>query len=142
MTASLHIPTGHPALTALWGYLAEVTTALGIGTESCVVDHDTPVSAYIALDEHLPGYPGRDVALLWDEAHGWAAAIETHSGEDLIVVRYLGGPTITPAPEQVARFVTALREDDHRVGRLDPPALRTATGLTELGAALRDRSTT
>jgi hypothetical protein len=142
VTASLHIPAGHPALTALWTYLADVTTALGIGPESCTVDHDTPVSAYVALDEHLPGYPGRDVALLWDEVHGWAAAVETHSGEDLIVVRYLGGPTVTPAPGKVARFVTALREDDHRVGRLDPPALRTATGLAGLDAALRDRSTT
>jgi hypothetical protein len=142
VTASLHIPAGHPALTALWTYLADVTTALGIGPESCTVDHDTPVSAYVALDEHLPGYPGRDVALLWDEVHGWAAAVETHSGEDLIVVRYLGGPTIAPAPGTVARFVTALREDDHHVGRLDPPALRTATGLAALDAALRDRSTT
>ncbi|WP_326958826.1 DUF6292 family protein [Amycolatopsis sp. NBC_01286] len=142
MTASLHIPTGHPALTALWGYLADVTTALGIGPESCLVDHDTPVSAYVALDEQLPGYPGRDVALLWDETRGWAAAIETHSGQDLVVVRYLGGPTITPAPEHVARFVTALQEDDHRVGRLDPPDLRTAAGLAELATALRDRSTT
>ncbi|WP_410635004.1 DUF6292 family protein [Amycolatopsis sp. cmx-4-83] len=139
MTASLHITTGHPhpALAALRGYLDEVTRALGIGLESCTVDHDTPVSAYIALDERLPGYPGRDVALLWDEVHGWSAAIETHSGEDLIVIRYLGGPTVTPAAAAVARFVTALREDDHRVGRLDPPALRAAGDLAELEALLR-----
>ena len=59
MTASLDIPTGysHPALTELRAYLAEVTTALGIGLESCTVDHDAPVSAYVALDEHLPGSP-------------------------------------------------------------------------------------
>ncbi|MGK3205723.1 DUF6292 family protein [Amycolatopsis sp. MEPSY49] len=25
----------------------------------------------------MPGYPDRDVALLWGEVHGWAAAIET-----------------------------------------------------------------
>ncbi|WP_370964378.1 DUF6292 family protein [Amycolatopsis sp. cg9] len=139
MTASLHIPTGHPhpALTALWTHLAEVTAALGIGPESCTVDHDSPVSAYVALDERLPGYPGRDVALLWDEVHGWAAAVETHSGEDLIVLRYLGGPTIVPPPGDVARFVRALHEDDHRVGRLDPPAIRAAAGLAELDAALR-----
>ncbi|WP_328616978.1 DUF6292 family protein [Amycolatopsis sp. NBC_00355] len=142
MTASLHLPTGHPALTALWAYLADVTTALGIGPESCTVDHDTPVSAYIALDERLPGYPGHDVALLWDEIRGWAAAVEIHSADDPVVVRYLGGPTITPAPGNVARFVAALREDDHRVGRLDPPTLRTAESLAELDAALRDRSAT
>uniref|UniRef100_UPI0035E4303C DUF6292 family protein n=1 Tax=Amycolatopsis pithecellobii TaxID=664692 RepID=UPI0035E4303C len=68
--------------------LRKVTDALGIGLESCTVDHDSPVSAYVALDGRLPHYPDRDVALLWDERHGWAAAIETHSGEDLIVLRY------------------------------------------------------
>ncbi|WP_414941900.1 DUF6292 family protein [Amycolatopsis sp. cmx-11-51] len=106
----------------VWGYLAEVTAALGIGLESCTVDHDSPVSAYVALDERLPRHPGRDVALLWDEMHGWAAAIETHSGEDLIVLRYLGGTTATPPPARVAHFVSALRADDDRVGQLTPPS--------------------
>ncbi|WP_158887499.1 DUF6292 family protein [Amycolatopsis anabasis] len=144
MTASLHLPTGHshPAITALRAYLADVTNALGIGLESCTVDHDTPVSAYIALDERLPGYPDRDVALLWDEIHGWSTAIETHSGEDLIVIRYLGGTTITPAPKHITRFLTALREDDHHIGRLDPPAIRTAGNLTDLETVLRTRNTT
>ncbi|MFI5589951.1 DUF6292 family protein [Amycolatopsis sp. NPDC051758] len=141
MTASLYTPTGHPhpAFTALQSYLADVTTTLGVGLESCTVDHDSPVSAYVALDEHLPGYPDRDVALLWDEVRGWAAAIETHSGEDLIVLRYLGGTTVTPAPEAITRFMTALREDDHHVGRLDPPVIRTAGTLTELQAILSGR---
>lgn len=113
---------GHPrTLDDVWGYLAEVTAALGVGLESCTVDHDSPVSAYVALDGRLPRHPGRDVALLWDEIHGWAAAIETHSGEDLIVLRYLGGHTPVPPPDRVARFVTALRENDDRVGRLTPP---------------------
>ncbi len=114
MAATLTGPVSHPrpASDAVWAYLAEVTHALGIGLESCTVDHDSPVSAYVALDERLPSHPGRDVALLWDEIHGWAAAVETHSGEDLIILRYLGGKTIAPPPAQVARFVTALREDD------------------------------
>jgi hypothetical protein len=111
VTASLDIPTGlpHPALRA---YLADVTTALGVGLESCTIDHDTPVSAYVALDERLPGYPGHDVALLWDEVHGWSAAIETPE-DGLTVLRHLGGPVIDPPPQHVARFVAALREDDH-----------------------------
>ena len=144
MTASLNLPTGHPhpAMAALHAYLADVTNALEIGLESCTVDHDTPVSAYIALDEHLPGYPGRDVALLWDEVHGWSTAIETHSGEDLIVIRYLGGTTITPPPTHVAQFITALRDDDHHIGRLDPPTIRTAGSPTDLDVVLRTRSTT
>ncbi|WP_410652662.1 DUF6292 family protein [Amycolatopsis sp. cmx-4-54] len=116
------MPVRHPhTRDAVWGYLAEVTEALGVGLESCTVDHDSPVSAYVALDERLPTHPERDVALLWDEIHGWAVAIETHSGEDLIVLRYLGGKTATPSPAEVARFLRAVREDDHSVGRLTPP---------------------
>ncbi|OXM57558.1 hypothetical protein CFP71_06965 [Amycolatopsis thailandensis] len=136
MTASLLAPARHPALAALWGYLAEVTDALGIGPESCVVDHDSPVSAYVALDGRLPGHPDRDVALLWDEVHGWAIAIETHSGEDLIVVCYLGGKTIAPTAARVARFVRALRAGDRYVGQLTPPSLRDATGHADLELAL------
>jgi hypothetical protein len=144
VTAPLFHPTSHPhpAIAALHAYLADVTGALHIGLESCTVDHDTPVSAYIALDERLPGYPDRDVALLWDEVHGWSTAIETHSGEDLIVIRYLGGTTVAPPPAHIARFVAALREDDHSIGRLDPPTIRTAGSLTELDTVLRARRTT
>ncbi|MEV6913196.1 DUF6292 family protein [Amycolatopsis sp. NPDC051071] len=135
-------PTRHPlpVLASLWDYLAEVTSALGIGLESCTVDHDSPASAYVALDEQLRSRPGRDVALLWDEVHGWAAAIETHSGEDLIVIRYLGGKTVVPPPAEVTRFVTALRDDDHRIGRLTPPHLRGATGLADLEVVLSRRA--
>jgi hypothetical protein len=139
VTASLELPTGyqHPAVPALLGYLRDVTAELGIGLESCTLDHDTPVSAYVALDTRLPHYPGRDVALLWDEERGWAAAVETHSGEDLIVLRYLGGPTVVPSPRRVARFVTALHEDDHTIGQPVPVTLRPAGDDAELAALLR-----
>jgi hypothetical protein len=36
--------------------------ALGIGPECCTVDHDSPVSAYVAFDERRPGCPGRFTA--------------------------------------------------------------------------------
>ncbi|MER6664944.1 DUF6292 family protein [Amycolatopsis japonica] len=119
------MPVRHPhTRDAVWGYLGEITEALDVGLESCTVDLDDPVSAYVALDERLATHPERDVALLWDEVHGWAVAIETHSGEDLIVLRYLGGKSATPRPAEVARFVKAVREDDHRVGQLTPPDFR------------------
>ncbi|OAP24395.1 hypothetical protein A4R44_04786 [Amycolatopsis sp. M39] len=130
--------SSHPASVRLWNYLAEVTGALGIGLESCTVDHDTPVSAYVALDGRLPAYPGRDVALLWDEIHGWAAAVETHSGEDLIVIRYLAGPSVAPPASRVAEFAAAVRDDDHRIGCLAPPGLRTPGTPADLDALLRD----
>ena len=139
MTASIELPTGyqHPAVPAVLEYLRDVTAELGIGLESCTLDHDRPVSAYVALDTRLPHYPDRDVALLWDEERGWAAAIETHSGEDLIVLRHLGGPAVAPPPRRVARFVTALHEDDHTVGRPDPVKLRSAGDAGALTALLR-----
>nr|WP_027927449.1 DUF6292 family protein [Amycolatopsis benzoatilytica] len=126
-----------PVLARLWSYLADVTGALGVGLESCTVDHEPPVSAYVALDGHLPAYPDRDVALLWDEVRGWAAAVETHSGEDLIVLRYLGGPSVVPSPSRVARFAAAVRDDDHRIGCPAPADLRTLGTQADLDAVLR-----
>jgi hypothetical protein len=141
MTASLLAPTSHPhaAIAELHDYLAEVATAVGVGMESCTVDQDTPVSAYIALDEQLPAHPGRDVALLWDETHGWSAAIETHCGEDLILVSHLGGPTVTPPAAQVARFVTTLRHTCPRTSEAVPPTIRLAGTLSDLDTVLRTR---
>lgn len=141
VTASIEIPTGHqhPAISALRAYLGEVTDALGIGLESCTIDHDKPVGAYIALDDRLPRYPDRDLALLWDESRGWSAAIETHSGEDLIVLRYLGGPTVAPNPAQVVKLLRALREDDFRLGHPDPVTIRPAGDLSDLAETLHSR---
>ncbi|QRP50066.1 DUF6292 family protein [Amycolatopsis sp. FDAARGOS 1241] len=140
MTASIDIPTGHhPAAPALTAYLRAVTAELGIGLESCTLDHASPLSAYLALDERHPAYPDRDFALLWDEERGWAAAVETHSGEDLIVVRYLGG-TVAPAPEDVARFVEAVLADDHTRGTPGPVRLRAAGVADELVALLGGRT--
>ncbi|GAA4433582.1 DUF6292 family protein [Actinokineospora soli] len=124
----------HPAIDALRGYLADVAAAVGIGLESCTVDHDTPVSAYLALDTRLPRHPDRDLALLWHEERGWAAAIETHSGEDLIILDHLGGPTVLPPPHRVARFLDDLRT--RGPAGVEPPAIRTAGTHDDLARLL------
>ncbi|GAA3057145.1 DUF6292 family protein [Actinokineospora globicatena] len=135
MSAVLEFSLGyqHPAHRALRAYLGEVAGEVGVGLESVTVDLDTPVSAYVALDTRLRSHPGRDVALLWDERSGWAIAVETHSGEDLIVLRYLGG-TAVPASVEVARFVAAMRRGEP-VGLTEPPSLRVPTGLEGLDLA-------
>jgi hypothetical protein len=92
-------------------YLAAVSAAVGVGVESCTADFGNPASAYIALDTRLPRHPGRDVALLWDERHGWSAALENDSGQDLLVVAYLGGELV-PRPQRLARFLAAVRRGD------------------------------
>jgi hypothetical protein len=139
MTAALLDPAGAglPEHRPLWIYLAAVARRLGIGPESVAIDHDTPVAGYLALDTRLPSHPARDVALLWDERHGWCAAVETHSGEDLLVLAHLGGDTVLPAPSAVARFLDGLTR---RVPRFPgpPPQLRTARGFDALTDLLRD----
>lgn len=106
----------------LRGYIAEVATAVGVGPESTTVDLDSPAGAYIALDRRPPRHPDRDAALLWDERHGWSAAIETHSGEDLIVLRYLGS-ALVPSPAAVAKAVATLYATPKSVRPLEPPRL-------------------
>ncbi|MGW7534957.1 DUF6292 family protein [Amycolatopsis sp. NPDC054798] len=105
-------------LCGMSAYLDAVSAAAGVGPESCTMDLDAPVSAYVALDGQLAAHPGRDTALVWDERHGWSLTIETHSGEDLIVVDCLGGELV-PSPSRVRDFVRSVRS---RTERTTPPA--------------------
>ncbi|XVS60840.1 DUF6292 family protein [Actinosynnema sp. CA-299493] len=91
----------------LRGYVRRVTEELGLSGECSYVQAERPAGAYLALDGRLPGAPDRDVALLWDEEHGWSAAIETHSGEDVLVQARFG-PELLPPPRVVARWVRGL----------------------------------
>lgn len=88
-------------------YARQVSRALGLHGECSYVQAEDVASAYIALDGQLTRFPGRDVALLWNEKHGWSVGIETHSGEDLVVVDYLG-QNLLPAPEKVAAWARSL----------------------------------
>ncbi|MBN9743242.1 MULTISPECIES: DUF6292 family protein [unclassified Amycolatopsis] len=104
------------------GYLDAVSVAAGVGPESATMDLDSPMSAYLALDGQLAVHPGRDTALVWDERHGWSFTIETHSGEDLLVVAYLGDDLVPP-PSRVREFVRAVRALTRRTPPPAPPEL-------------------
>ncbi|OXM45473.1 DUF6292 family protein [Amycolatopsis alba] len=117
------IELDHDLRCGLAGYLAAVSAAVGVGQESCAMDLDHPASAYIALDQRLPRHPERDMALLWDERHGWAFSMETHSGEDLLVLAYFGGELV-PSPDAVGRFVTAIQAAGGASTAPVPPAPR------------------
>ncbi|RJQ82070.1 hypothetical protein D5S17_03880 [Pseudonocardiaceae bacterium YIM PH 21723] len=108
MTTVQNISEQHAALTALRTYLVTVAEAVGVGSEAHTVDQDSPVSAYLALDSRLTSHPDRDLALLWDEESGWSAAVENRAEGDLITVSYLGGSTVVPPAQRVARFVQEL----------------------------------
>ncbi|VVJ18088.1 Uncharacterised protein [Amycolatopsis camponoti] len=116
------IDRDHHLRNGLIGYLAAVGAAVDVGEESCTVDPGDPASAYVALDVRLRRHPGRDMALVWDERHGWAFAMETHSGEDLLVLSYLGDELV-PAPSRVRAFVTAVRSAGGASGEPVPPDL-------------------
>lgn len=105
-------------------YVAMVADAIGAEPGAWCCDRVVPVGAYIALEQQVPRYPGRDIAVVWDEENGWAAAIETGCGEDVIVLGYLGGDLVPP-PGVVAEFVSELLADGYP-GQPDPPAVRTA----------------
>jgi hypothetical protein len=92
----------------LRAYLARVARAVGVGFESCSLDLDVPASGYVALDRELPGRPGHDLALVWDEVHGWSAVAEPAGGAAPKVVAHLGGAEVLPPPHAVARFVDRL----------------------------------
>lgn len=121
---------------ALRGYFAIVAAALGIGLESCTLDIDTPVSAYLAVDQKSAAFPEREVAVLWDERHGWSVAVETHSGEDLIVLAYLDADTVVPPADLVARFVKEICAGDTRRGRPAPPTIGNGVDRRSLVVAL------
>src|SRR5919198_1460791 len=61
-----------------------------------------PASVYLALDRQLDEFPGCDVALLWDERHGWSLAVESPDSGAVRMVTYLG-VDVLPAPRVVAQ---------------------------------------
>jgi hypothetical protein len=111
-------------------YIHRVAEALNLGTAGYCIEPDPPVSAYIPLDDRLPGFPNHDLALTWDEENGWAAAIESHSPHQLIALSYLGDEVL-PAPSTVAQFVAEV-VTEQLPGQPLPPALRTHTDKDDL----------
>ncbi|WP_410574399.1 DUF6292 family protein [Amycolatopsis sp. cmx-4-61] len=103
-------------------YLELVGAAVGAGPDLVVWMLDVPATAYVPLVGRLPGFPELDLALVWDEQVGWAAAIEADSGYELIEVSYLSGDVL-PVPAVVARFVASLLLGG-RPGRPDRVPLR------------------
>jgi hypothetical protein len=116
-------------------YVRLVCEALGYAGDEFHVQTESPATGYVPLDGRIPAFPDRDVALLWDERHGWCGAIETASGEDLIVLSYLG-TDVLPRPRRVARFAAELLTGAGP-GQAEPPAFRTADADTPDDLAAR-----
>ncbi|MEV6879403.1 DUF6292 family protein [Amycolatopsis sp. NPDC051128] len=111
-------------------YLLAVAKKLDAPAWFCEVD--VPASAYLALEGRLTRFPDHETALLWDERDGWAAAVETATGEDVVILAYLGGDVL-PAPDTVVKFVGDLYGEGYP-GQPDPPDIRrpgTSDGFDE-----------
>lgn len=118
---------------AEWGlrrYVCRIATALGVGPESVCCELERPANGYLALDERLPDYPERDVALVWDAVHGWAVGFETGSGEDLLMFAYLG-EDVLPEPERVVTFTKEVLAG-HATGECSPRQLANENLTTRL----------
>jgi len=116
----------------LWRYVDLVTEALGLAGGGSLVQLGPPVNAYLALDGRMSLFPTRDVALLWDEEHGWSAGVEAET--ELAVHSYLGGDVL-PAPAEVAAFATGVLTATD-AGGADPVALRAADAADDLADRL------
>lgn len=116
-----------PVELGLQCYVETVAAAPDVGSEATLCEYDGSANAYIALAEPLPGFPDRDAALLWDDTHGWSLCVETHSGEDLIVLAYLT-TALLPDPQTVAAFVAKTRSRRN----LDSPRLLPTHSFCEL----------
>ena len=116
-------------------YVWLVADALGVGPGCCTVQLESPVHAYLPLDDHLPALPGSDVALTWDPDSGWMAGIE--AGPDVVPLARLGGDVL-PEPADVVEFVRRfLAGEPHRPA--GPPT--SSEPLSERLAAYRPQWT-
>lgn len=95
-------------------YVARIADGFAVGTGASYCETAEFATAYIALPERAAGWPDHDAALLWDQRHGWALAIERFPGAALEVVAYQGN-TLVPTPSAVLAF--ARRVLTHGPGR-------------------------
>lgn len=109
-------------------YIAQTANAMGTGSEAAWSEWADAPSAYIALESRLPDHPDRDAALIWAAEQGWAVAVETGCGEDLLITASLGGDVLPP-PATVAAFVRAVMTGRHTDTRV-PPSTAVRADLT------------
>jgi uncharacterized protein DUF6292 len=112
-------------------YTARIAAAVGAGAEAAWCEWADAPSAYIALDQRLPGHADRDVALIWAVERGWALAVETGCGEDLLIAASLGGDVL-PSPETVATWFRAVLTGRHADAHQHPSAQPNTAASTDV----------
>lgn len=119
---------------ALHAYVGAIAQHFGVPPEHTSCDAGTPATACIGFDR-CNAVP-HDLALVWDERLGWAAAVQVPGGER-IPFTYLGTSAVPPL-SAVTSFLTDLVADRER-GQHRPPDFGPCTDLPDkLTAATRD----
>lgn len=125
-----------PAQWGLRSYVHRIATGLGLGPESVWYELADQSSAYLALSDRLADAPGQDVALIWDDTHGWAVGIEPRTGGDLLVRAWYGEDPL-PAPEDVVAFTKSVLAGQpagqHSPPRTEEPVLEQLTHFLPSG---------
>lgn len=102
----------------LHAYVTAIAEYFGVPPDQTSCEAEGLATAYIGFGPCLPDFPQRDLALVWDERLGWAAAVQTASGE-LIAFSYLASSPV-PHVNVVTSFVNELIAGrDH--GENSPP---------------------
>lgn len=96
-----------------------------------------PADAYLGLSERFALFPEREAALLWDERHGWSAAVSMLSADGFVMMAYLGGEVLAE-PADVIGFAHRLVRGDN-VGELMPPDLGSRRDLRDRLASYTQR---
>jgi hypothetical protein len=98
-------PDAPPLGSGLAGYVHAVAARVRVPAHGTGFEISDTITAYVGLNERWSRFPGRDLMLVWGERHGWCIAVETDPTEVPVVLAYLGGADVIPAPDAVARFV-------------------------------------
>ncbi|MEU6154334.1 DUF6292 family protein [Actinosynnema sp. NPDC047251] len=112
-------------------YTARIAAAVGAGAEAAWCEWADAPSAYIALDQRLPGHADGDVALIWAAERGWALAVEAGCGDDLLITASLDGDVL-PAPDTVATWFRAVLTGRHADAHQHPTTQANAAASTDV----------
>jgi len=93
-------------------YVGQVAAAIGVPADGTSCEESDTATAYIALPDRVPTYPGRDLMLVWDERAGWRVETEPAPDATPSVLGRMGGDPV-PAPSAVAEFVADVVAGDH-----------------------------
>jgi hypothetical protein len=120
-----------PAGRGLRSYVHRIAAGLGLGPESVWCELADQSAAYLALTDRLADAPGQDVALIWDDTHGWAVGTEPRAGADLLVRAWYGDDPL-PAPEDVVAFTKSVLAGQPAGQRTPPTPHTTEPGWDHL----------